>query len=513
MNSCNSIFLQHIDALNITETVHGFDKDKSIARTKRDVDKWTTKSILSSIAESDIVIQSEKREGIKRLVTIAETYAKKEHLQKIYQIAEKHFILTIVQKGIFSRSRTRWIEDISLPAIDAVQMEKPLKILFPKWNKNFLNDTKNLLCNRNGTSLQAIQACLHAYYADSDFQLTDEGKNIQEVLFSLINQSLEKTPYATYTIDETEGDAEKGTIMNYPYASFSWSRKEINEDRFLNTTMIIQGESVPLFAVFDGHGGMRYHNHEVAEFMRIELPLELNKALSQLNSVLDDASLRQSIENCFESLQKKIHENRNWATVGSTAAIAMIIGNRFVIINVGNSRIALHSGGTTMRLTEDLTPTNPRLVQKLLAARSKKSTREGLQFYKQGFAIDDQARIKTALYNSRNECQKVWDFPHSENGPTMGDHDFYNDTGTGLTLPMQPQILISNIPKKASYLVLTTDGINLTSQQIGKRLDSQKKNPAKDLVIQSRKSGSYDDITATVVALPRRTGKKRQAVK
>eukprot|EP01012_Entosiphon_sulcatum_P018989 TRINITY_DN2381_c0_g1_i1.p1 TRINITY_DN2381_c0_g1~~TRINITY_DN2381_c0_g1_i1.p1 ORF type:complete len:347 (-),score=52.25 TRINITY_DN2381_c0_g1_i1:398-1438(-) len=101
-------------------------------------------------------------------------------------------------------------------------------------------------------------------------------------------------------------------------------------------------EDVAFFGVYDGHGGT-----ECATFLRTHL----HRAVLQHSCLLEDPerALREGIAQT-EQLFLKFAAERGTDS-GSTCAVVLIVGNKLVAANVGDSEVVLNRGGKPLVLT------------------------------------------------------------------------------------------------------------------------------------------------------------------
>lgn len=113
------------------------------------------------------------------------------------------------------------------------------------------------------------------------------------------------------------------------------------EDRHLVTTLELSNAN--LYAIFDGHRG-----REVAEHCKQHIAQLLQNTLGQIRKPTEEKifhALRYTIDQLAQECQD--------FTCGSTALIALDLRDKIWLINVGDSRAALHSQDGITQLTED----------------------------------------------------------------------------------------------------------------------------------------------------------------
>ncbi|KAG7556413.1 PPM-type phosphatase domain [Arabidopsis suecica] len=134
--------------------------------------------------------------------------------------------------------------------------------------------------------------------------------------------------------------------FSYGYASSAGKRSSM-EDFFETRIDGIDGEIVGLFGVFDGHGGAR-----AAEYVKRHLFSNLithPKFISDTKSAIADAYTHTDSE-----LLKS--ENSHTRDAGSTASTAILVGDRLLVANVGDSRAVICRGGNAFAVSRDHKP-------------------------------------------------------------------------------------------------------------------------------------------------------------
>ncbi|KAL8127850.1 putative protein phosphatase 2C 76 [Apium graveolens] len=130
------------------------------------------------------------------------------------------------------------------------------------------------------------------------------------------------------------------------YSSFRGKRANM-EDFFDVKITKIDGTTVCLFGIFDGHGGSR-----AAEFLKNHLFDGLvNHPEFLTNTRLAISQIYQQIDKDFLESQKD-----NFRDDGSTASTAVLVGNHLYVANVGDSRTVISNAGEAIPLSEDHKP-------------------------------------------------------------------------------------------------------------------------------------------------------------
>ncbi|CAL9133847.1 protein phosphatase 2C 59 [Musa troglodytarum] len=142
------------------------------------------------------------------------------------------------------------------------------------------------------------------------------------------------------------GGLSQNRKFSYGYASSPGKRSSM-EDFYETRIDGVDGEIVGLFGVFDGHGGAR-----AAEYVKEHLFSNLirhPKFISDTKSAIADAYSHTD----SEFLKSEISQNRD---AGSTASTAILVGDRLLVANVGDSRAVISRGGKAFAVSKDHKP-------------------------------------------------------------------------------------------------------------------------------------------------------------
>uniref|UniRef100_A0A7N0TCR9 protein-serine/threonine phosphatase n=1 Tax=Kalanchoe fedtschenkoi TaxID=63787 RepID=A0A7N0TCR9_KALFE len=144
----------------------------------------------------------------------------------------------------------------------------------------------------------------------------------------------------------TGGGLSEDGKFNYGYASSAGKRSSM-EDFYETRIDCVDGQIVGLFGVFDGHGGAR-----AAEYVKQNLFSNLishPKFISDTKAAIADAYSQTDTE----LLKSEKNQNRD---AGSTASTAVLVGDRLVVANVGDSRAIICRGGEAIAVSRDHKP-------------------------------------------------------------------------------------------------------------------------------------------------------------
>ncbi|GAY44752.1 hypothetical protein CUMW_084250 [Citrus unshiu] len=131
--------------------------------------------------------------------------------------------------------------------------------------------------------------------------------------------------------------------FSYGYSSFNGKNSSMEE--FCEASLSeVDGQKVAFFGVYDGHGGSR-----TAEYLRNHLFKNLSSRpdfIKDIKTAIVEV-FRKSDEN-YLSEEKGQHGD-----AGSTASTAVLLGDRQVVANVGDSRVVASRAGSAIPLIED----------------------------------------------------------------------------------------------------------------------------------------------------------------
>ncbi|CAH2035517.1 unnamed protein product [Thlaspi arvense] len=137
--------------------------------------------------------------------------------------------------------------------------------------------------------------------------------------------------------------------FTYGYSSLKGKRATM-EDCFETRISDVDGQMVAFFGVFDGHGGAR-----TAEYLKNNL----FKSLVTHDEFISDT--KKAIVEVFKHTDEEylIEERGQPKNAGSTASTALLIGDKLIVANVGDSRVVASRNGSAGPLSNDHKPDRP----------------------------------------------------------------------------------------------------------------------------------------------------------
>ncbi|CAN1239937.1 Probable protein phosphatase 2C 11 [Linum grandiflorum] len=141
------------------------------------------------------------------------------------------------------------------------------------------------------------------------------------------------------------GGLSRPAKFSYGYSSFKGKRPSM-EDFYETKISEVDGQTVAFFGVFDGHGGAR-----TAEYLKNNL----FKNLSSHPGFTKDT--KKAIVETFRATDASyLKEEEGQKEAGSTASTAMLLGDRLLVANVGDSRVVASRAGSAIPLSMDHKP-------------------------------------------------------------------------------------------------------------------------------------------------------------
>ncbi|RXH95194.1 hypothetical protein DVH24_024878 [Malus domestica] len=169
-----------------------------------------------------------------------------------------------------------------------------------------------------------------------DTGATDEQGSVFDVL-------PDKDEDGEYT---SGGCKSEGGELSCGYSSFRGKRATM-EDFYDVKMSKIDGQTVCLFGIFDGHGGSR-----AAQYLKEHLFENLMKHPQFMTDTkLAISESYQQTDADFLDSERDIYRDD-----GSTASTAVLVGNHLYVANVGDSRTVISKAGKAIALSEDHKP-------------------------------------------------------------------------------------------------------------------------------------------------------------
>ncbi|KAK8571050.1 hypothetical protein V6N13_025608 [Hibiscus sabdariffa] len=130
--------------------------------------------------------------------------------------------------------------------------------------------------------------------------------------------------------------------LSYGYSSFRGKRATM-EDFYDIKTSKINGKTICMFGIFDGHGGSH-----AAEYLKQHLFENLMKHPQFMSNT------KLAISETYPQTDEDFLDSER--DDGSTASTAVLVGNHLYVANVGDSRTIISKAGEAIPLSEDHKP-------------------------------------------------------------------------------------------------------------------------------------------------------------
>ncbi len=304
----------------------------------------------------------------------------------------------------------------------------------------------------------------HANEADKDFSLIKE---------------LEKAKKTDTAKLEAVGPYEVG--ISEQKGEYRKTMEDASIARELQLSIGDEQLRVPLFGVFDGHGGA-----DASKFVKDNIGRVLTNKLMKYNQKgFNDTGIFLALKECCKELDEEYAKEPN--KDGTTATFSVVIDGYIWTANVGDSRttlVEIEENGISRAkpLSQDAKPDNPRFQKRVEKAGGEIfKTRDGVR-------VAGEWAVAGAI----------------------GDHSAVDENGDKF-MPSNPKITKQPVPKgKPNFLVFACDGLfDVTSNnQLGRAVAelAQQDNMdackmAQYLTQSAINSGSLDNVSVVVVKL------------
>ncbi|XP_039032102.1 probable protein phosphatase 2C 76 isoform X2 [Hibiscus syriacus] len=134
--------------------------------------------------------------------------------------------------------------------------------------------------------------------------------------------------------------------LSYGYSSFKGKRSTMEDFHDIKTSKI-NGKTVCMFGIFDGHGGS--HAAEYLKQHLFENLMKHPKFMSDTKLAISETYPQTDVD--FLDSQRDIYRDD-----GSTASTAVLVGNHLYVANVGDSRTIISKAGEAIPLSDDHKP-------------------------------------------------------------------------------------------------------------------------------------------------------------
>ncbi|KAG0557660.1 hypothetical protein KC19_11G147300 [Ceratodon purpureus] len=254
------------------------------------------------------------------------------------------------------------------------------------------------------------------------------------------------------------GGVSEDNKFSYGFSSLRGKRASM-EDFHDTKISMIDGTMVGLFGVFDGHGGSR-----AADYVK----QNLFKNLLEHPQFVSDTKL--AIAETYKQTDQEYlkAENNQHRDAGSTASTAVLVGDRLLVANVGDSRAVICIAGKAIALSTDHKPNR----------------------------TDERQRIEDA--GGVVMWSGTWRV-----GGVLAVSRAFGDRLLKKYVVAEPEIQEETINSEVEFLLLASDGLwDVVSNQDAVTMVQNVQDAeeaAKRLTEEAYKKGSADNITCVVI--------------
>ena len=211
-------------------------------------------------------------------------------------------------------------------------------------NTNIYTNTNNSNNNNNDSNAQLNQLNLNIYSSRS----LHNNKNIlKDNINSLTNNDTFNLNNKIGTnnndniIKEFKGKKIK-CIHDISKTGLSGDEKKVNQDRDFIFHNFVSGFENIFMGVCDGHG---YYGHEISEYIKENLPMDLNRIIKSQKLDLNKDDLSKILIDTFIKENNSLLRNKQIDSdlSGSTCVSLIYTPQKLIIANVGDSRCVLGS--------------------------------------------------------------------------------------------------------------------------------------------------------------------------
>ena len=197
-----------------------------------------------------------------------------------------------------------------------------------------LNNVNNNSSNDSNTQSQSTNLNIHSAislnsYSNINLNINNlNNKNNSSLITSLQSQSFKgKQIKCIHDISKT---------------GLAGEEKKINQDRYFIFRNFVEGFDNIFMGVCDGHG---YYGNEISEYIKENLPMDLNRIIKTRKLDLNKDDLKEVIINTFLMENNSLLRNKQIDSdlSGSTCVSVIYTPKKLIIANVGDSRCVLGS--------------------------------------------------------------------------------------------------------------------------------------------------------------------------
>ena len=408
INSLNNINLKHNEIeRNYKKTMNNFQPKNIFSKYRNKKNKiLNQESILKNILLiKNNEINNENRKKVKKLNYnnfINDLDSKKSNINNYYDENQK-----------IKKKEMKLDEDNS----NIYQINN--QILFP-----YLKNKENNQINNNNNNILSSTTLLSG---------TDNHKNDISNEINYTNSNSNTSNFKGKKIRSIHDISKTGLCSD---------EKKVNQDRYFIFRNFVSGYDNIFMGVLDGHG---YFGHEVSEYIKENLPMDLNRILKAKNINLNKDDLSEIIKQAFAMENNSLLRNRQIDSTfsGSTCVAVIYTSEKLIIMNLGDSRCILGKKINNEYKIENLTKDHKPNVQE--EAERIKSYGGRIRAM-----MDDEGNFVGPL----RVYLKDKDIPGLAMTRSFGD--YYASTVGTISIPDVTEYKFSSSDK---FLILASDGL------------------------------------------------------
>ena len=408
INSLNNINLKHNEIeRNYKKTMNNFQPKNIFSKYRNKKNKiLNQESILKNILLiKNNEINNENRKKVKKLNYnnfINDLDSKKSNINNYYDENQK-----------IKKKEMKLDEDNS----NIYQINN--QILFP-----YLKNKENNQINNNNNNILSSTTLLSG---------TDNHKNDISNEINYTNSNSNTSNFKGKKIRSIHDISKTGLCSD---------EKKVNQDRYFIFRNFVSGYDNIFMGVLDGHG---YFGHEVSEYIKENLPMDLNRILKAKNVNLNKDDLSEIIKQAFAMENNSLLRNRQIDSTfsGSTCVAVIYTSEKLIIMNLGDSRCILGKKINNEYKIENLTKDHKPNVQE--EAERIKSYGGRIRAM-----MDDEGNFVGPL----RVYLKDKDIPGLAMTRSFGD--YYASTVGTISIPDVTEYKFSSSDK---FLILASDGL------------------------------------------------------
>ena len=215
-------------------------------------------------------------------------------------------------------------------------------VIKPQFN-NSNNNSKIYISNDSNTHLNLNIYSSRSLNNNKNFLKDNNSNNINSLLNETFN--INKISSKENISSEYKGKKIK-CIHDISKTGLSGDEKKVNQDRDFIFHNFVSGFENIFMGVCDGHG---FFGHEISEFIKENLPMDLNRIIKSKKLDLNKDDLTKVLIETFKMENESLKRNKQIDSdlSGSTCVSVIYTPKKLIIANLGDSRCVLGTKNKT----------------------------------------------------------------------------------------------------------------------------------------------------------------------